>query len=156
MSDNCYFGMNEIEANLDNMMNSLEFANYQIATGNVFSADEPRDRESIEKINALSEDVSKQLCDAMYNLREIQKIINGSAEVFPEENEAEDLAEMEEVDYADAIPSLYGAKVINIEDIKIEGENGILIEFDTVDGSKAKLIYAMDSLYHVNGGDLYV
>ena len=143
MSDKSYFEMNEVEANLDNMMNSLEFANYQIATGNIFSADEPRYKESIEKINALSTAISKQLCDAMYNLREIQKIINGSAEVFPEENEAEDLTEMEEVDYADAIPSLYGAKVTNIENIKIEGENGVLIEFDTVDGSRARLIYAM-------------
>ena len=154
MSDKSYFEMNEVEANLDNMMNSLEFANYQIATGNIFSADEPRYKESIEKINALSTAISKQLCDAMYNLRESQKIINGSAEVFPEENEAEDLTEMEEVDYADAIPSLYGAKVTNIENIKIEGENGVLIEFDTVDGSRARLIYAMGSLYHVNGGEI--
>ena len=47
MSDNCYFEMNEVEANLENIMNSLEFANYQIATGNIFSADEPRDQASI-------------------------------------------------------------------------------------------------------------
>lgn len=44
MSDNCYFEMNEVEANLENIMNSLEFANYQLATGNIFSADEPRDQ----------------------------------------------------------------------------------------------------------------
>ena len=153
MSDNCYFEMNEVEANLENMMNSLEFTNYQLVTGNIFSADEPRDQASIEKINDLTDAISDQLCDAMYNLRELQKIIDGSTEVFPEESEVKDLAEMEEVDYADAIPSLYGAKVISIEDIKIGGENGILIEFDTVNGSKAKLIYAMDSLYQVNGGE---
>ena len=154
MSDNCYFEMNEVEANLENMMNSLEFTNYQLVTGNIFSADEPRDQASIEKINDLTDAISDQLCDAMYNLRELQKIIDGSTEVFPEESEVKDLAEMEEVDYADAIPSLYGAKVTNIENIKIEGKNGVLIEFDTVDGSKAKLIYAMGSLYHVNGGEI--
>lgn len=153
MSDNCYFEMNEVEANLENIMNSLEFANYQLATGNIFSADEPRDQASIEKINDLTDAISDKLCDAMYNLRELQKIIDGSTEVLPEENDAEEITEeMQEVDYADAIPSLYGAKVISIEDIKFGGENGILVEFDTVDGSKAKLIYAMDSLYQVNGG----
>lgn len=37
MSDKCYFEMNETEANLKNMMNTLEFLDYQIATGNIFT-----------------------------------------------------------------------------------------------------------------------
>lgn len=91
MSDNCYFEMNEVEANLENMMNSLEFANYQIATGNIFSADEPRDQASIEKMNDLTDAISDQLCDAMYNLRELQKIVDGSIEVLPEEELPEEI-----------------------------------------------------------------
>lgn len=40
MSDKCYFEMNETEANLKNMMNTLEFLDYQIATGNIFTVGE--------------------------------------------------------------------------------------------------------------------
>ena len=43
--------------------------------------------------------------------------------VLPEENDTEEITEeMQEVDYADAIPSLYGAKVIGIEDIRLRAK----------------------------------
>ena len=74
MSDNCYFEMNEVEANLENIMNSLEFANYQLATGNIFSADEPWDQASIEKINDLTDAISDKLCDAMYNCENSRRV----------------------------------------------------------------------------------
>ena len=50
MNDKCYFEMNETEANLKNMMNALEFANYQIATGNIFAVGETAGQENVDKI----------------------------------------------------------------------------------------------------------
>ena len=146
--------MSEVEVNLDNIMNSLEFANYQIATGNVFSADEPRDRESVEKINALSMAVSNRLCDAMYNLRELQKIVDGSTEVLPKEELPEEIKKdqkkrhifMHEVDCVDAISNLQGATVTHIENIKFDGEDATEIIFKTKDGKNVELIHTMDVL----------
>ncbi len=154
MSDNCYFEMNEVEANLENMMNSLEFANYQIATGNIFSADEPRDQASIEKMNDLTDAISDQLCDAMYNLRELQKIVDGSIEVLPEEELPEEIKKdqkkghifMHEVDCVDAITHLQGAEVISMGNIKFDGEDATGIIFKTKDGKKIELIHTMDTL----------
>lgn len=154
MSDNCYFEMNEVEANLENMMNSLEFTNYQLTTGNIFSADEPRDQASIEKMNDLTDAISDQLCDAMYNLRELQKIVDGSTEVLPEEELPEEIKKdqkkghifMHEVDCVDAISHLQGATVIHMENIKFDGEDATEIIFKTNDGKNVELIQTMDTL----------
>lgn len=145
--------MTETEATLENQLDNLDFMVYQLTTGSIFTADEPRDQATIDKINKLTGKASDQLISAMETLIELKSIVNNSVEVLPEDAER-DFEEIEEVDYADAIPSLYGAKVTNIENVKFENENGVLIEFDTVDGSRAKLIYAMGSLYHVGGGEI--
>lgn len=114
MSDKCYFEMNETEANLKNMMNTLEFLDYQIATGNIFTVGETVEQENIDKINDLTSEISDSLCKALDGVTEIQKIIDGSATELPEEIKAEQEKGhifMHEVDCADAISHLQGQQL---------------------------------------------
>lgn len=149
MNDKCYFEMNETEANLKNMMNTLEFANYQIATGNIFTVGETVEQENIDKINDLTSEISDSLCKALDGVTEIQKIIDGSAAELPEEIKVEREKGhifMHEVDCADAISHLQGAAVTAMGNIKFDGEDATEIIFKTKDGKNVDLIYTMEAL----------
>lgn len=90
----------------------------------------------------------------MYNLRELQKIVDGSTEVLPEEELPEEIKKdqkkghifMHEVDCVDAISHLQGATVIHMENIKFDGEDATEIIFKTNDGKNVELIQTMDTL----------
>ena len=90
----------------------------------------------------------------MYNLRELQKIVDGSIEVLPEEELPEEIKKdqkkghifMHEVDCVDAITHLQGAEVISMGNIKFDGEDATEIIFKTKDGKKIELIHTMDTL----------
>lgn len=43
--------MTETEATLENQLDNLDFMVYQLTTGSIFTADEPRDQATIDKIN---------------------------------------------------------------------------------------------------------
>lgn len=149
MNDKCYFEMNETEANLKNMMNTLEFANYQIATGNVFTVGETVEQENIDKINDLTSEISDSLCKALDGVTEIQKIIDGSVTELPEEIKAErekGYIFMHEVDCVDAISHLKGAAVTAMRNIKFDGEDATEIIFKTKAGKNVELIYTMEAL----------
>ena len=160
MSDKSYFEMNEVEANLDNMMNSLEFANYQIATGSIFTADEPRDRATIDKINELTSKASNQLISAMETLPELKSIVNNSVEVLPDDKELMGLSYKEmlkevsenperflhEVDCAESAEILVNSKILSVSDIKFDGKEAVLIELETVDGQRIYMIKTDESL----------
>ncbi len=154
MSDKSYFEMNEVEANLDNMMNSLEFANYQIATGSIFTADEPRDRATIDKINELTSKASNQLISAMETLTELKSIVNNSVEVLPDDKELMGLSYKEmlkevsenpqhflhEVDCAESVNVLAKGKILDVSDIKIDGGDAVSIRVETVDGQIVEML----------------
>lgn len=149
MSDKCYFEMNETEANLKNMMNTLEFLDYQIATGNIFTVGETVEQENIDKINDLTSEISDSLCKALDGVTEIQKIIDGSATELPEEIKVEREKGhifMHEVDCADAISHLQGAAVTAMGNIKFDGEDATEIIFKTKDGKNVELIYTWGAL----------
>lgn len=149
MSDKCYFEMSETEANIENMMNVLEFANYQVATGNVFAIGDMASKEAVEKINDLTADISHQLCEAMDKLTEIKIILDDSTEELPEEIKTEQEKGhifMHEVDCKDALYGLQGATVLSMEDIKFDGEDATDIIFKTKDGKNVELIYTMEAL----------
>nr|WP_296032802.1 hypothetical protein [uncultured Dorea sp.] len=149
MSDKCYFEMNETEAAIKNIMNSLEFANYQIVTGNIFAVGAVTDQENVDKINDLTSEISDSLCKALDGVTEIQKIIDGSATELPGEIKAERAKGhifMHEVDCVDAISHLQGAAVTSMENIKFDGEDATEIIFKTKDGKSVELIYTMEAL----------
>ena len=149
MSDKCYFEMNETEANLKIMRNTLEFLDYQIATGNIFTVGETVEQENIDKINDLTSEISDSLCKALDGVTEIQKIIDGSATELPEEIKAEREKGhifMHEVYCVDAISHMQGAAVTSMGSIKIDGEDATEIIFKTKDGKNVELIYTMEAL----------
>ena len=148
MSDKCYFEMNQTEAAIKNIMNSLEFANYQIATGNIFAVGEVTDQGNVDKINNLTSEISDSLCKALDGVTEIKKIIDGLAEL-PEEIKVEREKGhifIHEVDCTDAISHLQGATVTTMKNIKFDGEDATEIIFKTKDGKKIELIHTMDTL----------
>lgn len=67
--------MTETEATLENQLDNLDFMVYQLTTGSIFTADEPRDQATIDKINKLTGKASDQLISAMETLIELKSII---------------------------------------------------------------------------------
>lgn len=145
MNDKCYFEMNETEAAIKNIMNSLEFANYQIATGNIFAVGAVTDQENIDKINDLTSEISDSLCKALDGVTEIQKLLMDQQQNFQAEREKEHIF-MHEVDCADAVSHLQGATVTTMGNIKFDGEDATEIIFKTKDGKSVELIYTMEAL----------
>lgn len=70
--------MTETEATLENQLDNLDFMVYQLTTGSIFTADEPRDQATIDKINKLTGKASDQLISAMETLIELKSIVNNS------------------------------------------------------------------------------
>lgn len=63
-----FFEMTETEANLKHLLDVIEFADYQIATGNCFTPGATEDKNTIHKINDLTSDASNHLQKAMGKL----------------------------------------------------------------------------------------
>lgn len=145
-----FFEMTETEANLNHLLNVIEFADYQIATGNCFTPGETEDRDQIHKINDLTSDASNHLQKAMEKIIDILGLVMGdSEEELPEEIKAEREKGhifMHEVDGTDAISHLQGATVTSMENIKFDGEDATEIVFKTKDGKNVELIQTMDAL----------
>lgn len=152
--------MTETEATIENQLDNLDFMVYQLATGNIFTADEPRDKASIDKINELTSKASDQLISAMETLIELKSIINNSVEVLPDDKEFMELSYkemlkevsenperfMHEVDCAESAEILVNSKILNVSDIKFDGEEAVLIELETVDGQRIYMIKTDESL----------
>lgn len=152
--------MTETEATIENQLDNLDFMVYQLATGNIFTADEPRDKASIDKINELTSKASDQLISAMETLIELKSIINNSVEVLPDDKEFMELSYKEmlkevsenperflhEVDCAESAEILVYSKILNVSDIKFDGEEAVLIELETVDGQRIYMIKTDESL----------
>ena len=133
---------------------------YQLTTGSIFTADEPRDQATIDKINKLTGKASDQLISAMETLIELKSIINNSVEVLPDDKEFMELSYKEmlkevsenperflhEVDCAESAEILVNSKILNVSDIKFDGEEAVLIELETVDGQRICMIKTDESL----------
>lgn len=158
--DRNFYEMTEAEATLKNQLDNLDFMVYQLATGNIFVTDEPRDKASIDKINELTSKASDQLISAMETLIELKSIINNSVEVLPDDKEFMELSYKEmlkevsenperflhEVDCAESAEILVNSKILNVSDIKFDGEEAVLIELETVDGQRIYMIKTDESL----------
>lgn len=152
--------MTETEATLENQLDNLDFMVYQLATGSIFTADEPRDQATIDKINKLTDKASDQLISAMETLIELKSIVNNSVEVLPDDKEFMELSYKEmlkevsenperflhEVDCAESAEILVNSKILNVSDIKFDGEEAVLIELETVDGQRIYMIKTDESL----------
>ncbi|MFQ6985362.1 MAG: hypothetical protein ACLRNU_03330 [Lachnospiraceae bacterium] len=152
--------MTETEATLENQLDNLDFMVYQLTTGSIFTADEPRDQATIDKINKLTGKASDQLISAMETLIELKSIINNSVEVLPDDKEFMELSYKEmlkevsenperflhEVDCAESAEILVNSKILNVSDIKFDGEEAVLIELETVDGQRICMIKTDESL----------
>ena len=158
--DRNFYEMTEAEATIKNQLDNLDFMVYQLATGNIFVTDEPRDKASIDKINELTSKASDQLISAMETLIELKSIINNSVEVLPDDKEFMELSYKEmlkevsenperflhEVDCAESAEILVNSKILNVSDIKFDGEEAVLIELETVDGQRIYMIKTDESL----------
>ena len=158
--DRNFYEMTEAEATIKNQLDNLDFMVYQLATGNIFVTDEPRDKASIDKINELTSKASDQLISAMETLIELKSIINNSVEVLPDDKEFMELSYkemlkevsenperfMHEVDCAESAEILVNSKILNVSDIKFDGEEAVLIELETVDGQRIYMIKTDESL----------
>ena len=152
--DRNFYEMTEAEATFKNQLDNLDFMVYQLATGNIFVTDEPRDKASIDKINELTSKASDQLISAMETLIELKSIINNSVEVLPDDKEFMELSYKEmlkevsenperflhEVDCAESAEILVNSKILNVSDIKFDGEEAVLIELETVDVQRIFMI----------------
>ena len=145
-----FFVLTETEANLKHLLDVIEFADYQIATGNCFTPGATEDKNTIHKINDLTSDASNHLQKAMGEIIDVLGLVMGdSEEELPEEIKAEQEKGhifMHEVDCADAISHLQGAAVTSLENIKFDGEDATEIIFKTKDGKSVELIHTMDAL----------
>lgn len=74
MNDKCYFEMNETEAAIKNIMNSLEFAHYEFSTGIIFPVGGNETSEYIEKVNELSEKICHNLESTAGYLEELNRM----------------------------------------------------------------------------------
>ena len=158
--DRNFYEMTEAEATFKNQLDNLDFMVYQLATGNIFVTDEPRDKASIDKINELTSKASDQLISAMETLIELKSIINNSVEVLPDDKEFMELSYKEmlkevsenperflhEVDCAESAEILVNSKILNVSDIKFDGEEAVLIELETVDVQRIYMIKTDESL----------
>lgn len=151
--------MTEVEATIENQLDNLDFMIYQLTTGNFFTTDEPRDRATIDKINKLTSKAGVQLISAMEALTELKSIVNNSVEVLSDDKEFElsyeEMIEeisknperfMHEVDSAESVAILENSKILNVSDIKFDGEEAVLIELETVDGQRIYMIKTDESL----------
>ena len=152
--------MTETEATLENQLDNLDFMVYQLATGSIFTADEPRDQATIDKINKLTDKASDQLISAMETLIELKSIVNNSVEVLPDDKEFMELSYKEmlkevsenperflhEVDCAESAEILVNSKILSVSDIKFDGKEAVLIELETVDGQHIYMIKTDESL----------
>lgn len=144
-----FFETTPTEANLNHLLDSIEFANYQIATGDCFTPGETKDKNTIHRINDLTSDISNHLCEALDGVTEILKLVVDSAEELPKEIKAEQekgYIFMHEVDCADAISHLQGAAITSMEDVKYDGEDATEIIFKTKGGKNVEVIHTMNAL----------
>lgn len=159
-----FFEMTETEANLNHLLNVVEFADYQIATGNCFTPGETEDRDTIHKINDLTSDASNHLQKAMEKIIDILGLVMGdSEEELPEETEDTNLEDLDkicakneigvdeileknsvkayEVDNIDALSCLHGATVEATEELSDDEKSIYIIGFKTKEGQKVELIH---------------
>ena len=145
-----FFEMTPTEANLNHLLNLIEFADYQIATGDYFVPGETKDKDMIYEINNLSADASHHLSKAIEKIIDILGLGMGDPkEELPEEIKVEQEKGhifMHEVDCADAISHLQGAAVVSMGNIKFDGEDATEIIFKTKDGKSVEPIHTMDAL----------
>lgn len=151
--------MTETEATLENWLDNLDFMVYQLITGNIFT-NEQGEQTNTEKINDLTDEASDQLISAMETLTELKSIVNNSVEVLPDDKELMELKYKEmlkevsenperflhEVDCAESAEILINSKILNVSDIKFDGEEAVLIELETVDSQRIYMIKTDESL----------
>lgn len=75
-----FFEMTPTEANLKHLLNLIEFADYQIATGDCFVPGETKDKDMIHEINNLSADASHHLSKAIEKIIDILGLVMGGSQ----------------------------------------------------------------------------